>query len=207
MLRHLTFFATHSGESTALHEQCERGFCFAVQPLNGTIQIIYMRISISFILLVLFLFQSCVSSKRLKRDYPRSGYTFTSKHGYDLTWDKILDYFQRTGTPVSNIDKASGVIVSNDVSFMKGYGYEKTFGRDKDAYVILPRRKGHDPAKITGTINVRLRSDNTITVGIYNLTAESRNASALDNQFRFYPDIASTGKFEKEMEAFINNAP
>jgi hypothetical protein len=153
---------------------------------------------------ILLLAGSCASSKKLKKDYPRDGYTFTSRLPFDATWDKILDYFQRTGTPVSSIDKASGIIVSNDVSFMKSYGYEKSFSTDRDAYVVLPKRKGHAPGKINGTINVRLRSDQTVTVGIYNLTAESRNAVIGNDESRYYRDAASSGRFEKDMEAFIN---
>ena len=164
-----------------------------------------MRVFSLFALAALFIFSSCTSSRRLKKDYVRNGYTFTSPLSFDATWDKILDYFQQTGTPVSSIDKASGIIVANNISFMKAYGYEKVFSNDRNALVILPRRRGHDPAKINGTVNVRVRSDQTVTVGIYNITAESRNVNVLDNNFRFYPDAASSGKFEKDMEAFISS--
>ncbi len=163
-----------------------------------------MKVLTLYILAAVVMFSGCISSKRLRKDYVRNGYTFTSTISYDSTWDRILDYFQQTGTPVSSVDKASGIIVSNNFSFMKAYGYEKLFGNDRNALVILPRRKGHDPARINGTINVRLRTDQTVTAGIYNLTAESRNANPLDNNFRFYPDAASSGKFEKELEKFIN---
>jgi hypothetical protein len=163
-----------------------------------------MRFFMLFLLATIVVSSSCTSSRRLKKDYVRNGYTFTSPLSYDATWDKILDYFQQTGTPVSSIDKASGIIVANNISFMKAYGYEKVFSNDRNALVILPRRKGHDPAIINGTVNVRLRSDQTVTVGIYNLTAESRNINPMDNNFRFYPDVASSGKFEKDMEAFMN---
>lgn len=167
---------------------------------------------IAFILSLTFILLSCGSLK-LRGTYPESGnYFIETSLSYDEVWDKIIDIFAQCGVPISNIDKTSGLIVSNNMSFINNYTRETRTGSmiNPSAYVVIPTVRGgfgnilEPTAAITGNWdmcgdwNVRIKkAENGKT--LINVNLLNVRCIYTSGMHATRVPIKSTGIFEKHI--------
>lgn len=131
---------------------------------------------LSYVLLCAVL-SSCMTTKNthLVGNYSVSTTAETDK-SYDEVWNKVIDYFAVNGIPISTLEKASGLIVSNKVSLSDNVTMEKD-GKllDKRAFVVIPYAKNVVYVNVTSDFNVRVKEQNgkvSISVNLPNIYAE-----------------------------------
>lgn len=133
-------------------------------------------------------------------------YTFTTSietdKSFDEVWDKVIDYFAMNGIPISILEKASGLIVSNKVSLKNNVTMEKD-GKllDDKAFVVIPYAKNVVYINVTSDFNIRVKKQNgkvSISVNLPNMVAE-RTVKPTGFQIVSTPqeiEAKSTGVFE-----------
>lgn len=153
---------------------------------------------------------SCSTSKpNLSGNYSARK-SFTTHKTYDRVWDNVIDFFAENGMVITNMEKASGLIVANGIEFNDHYTVENK--KDKHynpyAFFVIPNGK-FDTAKITASFNVRVRQndDNTVTVSI-NLP-NLKGTTYKRDIWTGIPtvktvDAASTGVFEQMLYDLIS---
>ncbi|MBR3682699.1 MAG: hypothetical protein IKM41_07100 [Tidjanibacter sp.] len=135
-----------------------------------------MKKSILFIFsaLIILATSSCAPKlKILRGNYPQEFSTTTNKD-FDYVWNNVIDFFARTGIPITTMDKSSGYIVANKINVpltMERDGKPV----DSSAYVVIPEFKRY-PTNTNGTatFNVRIRDFGnyvTITVNMYDIVS------------------------------------
>lgn len=168
-----------------------------------------------FLLTVFFCLYSC-SSTKVVTNAP-SSYTIQSNKNFEQTWTDVIDYVSRVGTSIRTIDKASGLIITDEYSFTKSYTYETKDGQlqDNSAYVVLNKKKGSfgvtiKPDFITGNFNIRVKptsNGSSITVNLVNLKAATtvgKNMYGGGGHLEYYT-VKSTNVFEKELAKVLND--
>lgn len=159
-----------------------------------------------FIVMVSF---SCRSTK-ITNNAP-SSYTFTTAKPFEEVWSNIIDYVASKGVSIKNLDKASGIIITDDYSLINSYTYEDKKGAliDTNAYVVINRIKGAfgatlRPEFVTGNYNIRVKSldqKTSITVNLVNLKGAvtvDKNMYGGGGYLKYYA-IKSTNVFEKQL--------
>lgn len=163
------------------------------------------------VLLVLvfsLVFSSCVSHNYLAGSYSSKQYV-ESKKTYDEVWNNVIDFFALSGISIQTIDKASGLIVADNVSFIDSYTREKDgVPIDKSAFVVISTVKdsfGHiyEPSTskqkfwdISGSFSVRVKND-----GVTKIYVNVNNLRCVfdPGKLNLIIPIQSTGVFEKEL--------
>lgn len=136
-----------------------------------------------------------------------------SKLSKEAVWEKLVDYMATNGFNVKIIDKQSGLVVSEDYSFVNNQTHEGKDGKiiNPDAYVIV--RDGKKADYISGQANIRVKDNpnggSIINVNLVNLTAKSVNYSygGMYNPKRetiTYHPIASSQVFENNLAKKIS---
>lgn len=120
---------------------------------------------------------SCMTTKvpHLVGNYTITTSVETEK-SFDEVWDKVIDYFAVNGIPISTLEKASGLIVSNKVSLTNKVTMEKD-GKvlDDKAFVVTPYAKNVVYINATSDFNIRVKKQNgkvSISVNLPNIVAE-----------------------------------
>ncbi len=140
-----------------------------------------------------------------------SSYTIETKKSFEEVWTNAIDYVTGKGTAIKTIDKASGIIVTDEYSFINSYTFEDKSGnlKDPDAYVVLNTIRGGfgniiKPSYVTGNFNIRVKqlpNGSTITVNLVNLKGavlSGTNIYGGGGRWVYYK-IKSTNVFEKEL--------
>ncbi len=164
------------------------------------------------------LLSSC-SSIKLVGTYPTNNHFAETDLSVEQVWTRVIDYFAMSGISIKLIDKASGLIVSEETSFVDYYTREED-GKpiDPNAYVVIPTVRGGfgnilEPRaaitgewKMLGSWNVRVKPNGDKTLVNINMTNLScyylqpsmwgaSNATAIP--------IASTGVWENEFLKYL----
>lgn len=149
------------------------------------------------------LFSACSTSRSMLSNNYKAQKDFTTHIPYDRVWDNVIDLFAESGITITNMEKASGLIVANGIEFNDHYTVEdkKDKRYNPNAYFVIPNGK-FDTAKVSANFNVRVRQndDNTVTVSINlpNLTATTYKRDIwLGVPTIKNVDVASTGVFEQ----------
>lgn len=155
-------------------------------------------------------FYSCSSSRKMLSNNYNPQKSFTTQQSYDHVWDNVIDFFAQNGITITNLEKASGLVVANGIEFINNYTVEDK-NNDKynpSAFFVIPNGK-FDSAKITANFNVRVRQndDNTVsvTINLPNLQATTYKKDiwtgipTVKNV-----DVASTGIFEQNLFEIIS---
>ena len=149
------------------------------------------------------LLSACSSSKSTLSNNYSAQKSFKTHLPYDKVWDNVIDLFAENGVTITNMEKASGLIVANGIEFNDHYTVENKNDKRYNpyAYFVVPNGK-FDAAKITASFNVRVRQndDNTVTVSI-NLP-NLKGTTYKKDIWTGIPtirnvDVASTGVFEQ----------
>ena len=154
---------------------------------------------------------ACATTKSiptLKGSYVDAPYTIKTTSSYDQVWSKLIDLFATKGIAIKIIDKSSGLITSEPVSFSNSYATENSKGEisSKKAFVVIPKitdglGRVLEPNSVSGDWNVRIKATEggtTINVNLVNLkcfviTPPSQYSKGYSTD---YP-IKSTGVFEQ----------
>ncbi|RFS17356.1 hypothetical protein [Emticicia sp. C21] len=77
---------------------------------------------------------SCTGPKSIpiKGAYLEKPFTVYSEKSVEDVWSKVIDIFATSGITIKIIDKSSGLIVTDDYSFLKSYTFETTGGNFKN---------------------------------------------------------------------------
>lgn len=170
------------------------------------IKIIKLKKIITLLLLATCLV-NCVS-KKITNNAP-SSYTFQTDKTFEQAWSNIIDYISARGVPIKNIDKTSGIIITDEYSLIDSYTYEDKNGnlKNPNAYVVLQRIKGGfgntvNPEFVHGNYNIRVKPQNggtSVTVNLVNLkgaVTKGKNMYGGGGHLIYYK-IKSTNVFEK----------
>lgn len=151
---------------------------------------------------LLLLFISCsVKSVPLKNNYPTPPIIYISDSKIDQVWSNLIDFISTTGMSIKIIDKSSGLLITEDYSFLERVSYEdqKTHIIHKpEAYLVsnwFRSTQGQPiiPTKLLANWNIRLKETDKGTSVAVNIT----NVRAEAGQFPYSFDVRSTGVFEK----------
>ena len=163
-----------------------------------------------FILMIGLIFTACTTSKSMLSNRYNAQKSFTTQMPFERVWDNVIDLFAENGIAISNMEKASGLIVANGIEYDDNYTVENPNDNryNPTAYFVIPTHK-FDDAKITASFNVRVRQndDNTVTVSI-NLPNLKATTYKRDIWTGVYipkvVDVASTGVFEQMLFDIIS---
>ena len=174
-----------------------------------------MKTKILMALFVSVFLTSCGSTPLLlKGEYPKvqTAETDLSK---DEVWGKVIDYFSQEGIPINVIDKSSGLISSERMSFLDVTTTENKDGElnNVNAYIValpvtamfgnvLPLNNGR--YDVTASWNVRIKEyegKTLITINVVNLKGQYQNPpSQFSPTGSIVPvEVKSTGIFEKQL--------
>jgi len=156
-----------------------------------------MKKTILFLLLT-FLIISC--SVRQLTSVSTEPVEVKSQLSKDEVWSKLVDIFAKEGYEIKIIDKSSGLITTEEYSFISNYTTENKKGIQKNpnAYIVVQKKGWSGPQNVLGKWNVRVK-DNTeggslINVNIVNLKAYSISKYGYENYL-----VATNHIFEKEL--------
>ena len=154
-----------------------------------------------------------------QKEYNSSTYSISTTQSKDLTWSKVVNYLTITGVPILSIDKGSGVITSDKISFLNSYTWEDKSGNimNSNALVVCNKVRGpftipvsEKPTSIYGQWIISVQDSNQGVV----VQAKLANANGnllIDNSDKngsarqtFNLQIQSTGMFERQLESAIN---
>jgi hypothetical protein len=153
----------------------------------------------------------------LKGNYQDKPYEFVTSSSKDQIWDKLIDFLIAKGLAIKTIDKNSGVITTDNTSFINSYTWESKDGSlvNTDAFVVCSKYRGLltfgpsiRPEVITGqwTVRVKQNGDNTIVVtNLSNAAGKivfqnaGSNGQGMTTQ-TYDLTVKSTGLFEKTIE-------
>lgn len=160
-------------------------------------------------LLLPFVFACSVQRIPLRDKYLDGPYTVTTEKSYDKCWDSAIDFFSQLGIPIKTIEKASGIIVSENMNLKSQSNVEdqKTgriindkawigVGVIKDGMAILT------PSRVTGEWNVRVKESDgkrVVSVNLVNIQAALYSNGYISQTF----EAKSTGVFEKSVVDWI----
>lgn len=165
--------------------------------------------------LVLLLIAGCTTViVPLKGTYEKPA--FVSSKNVDQVWSNIIDMFANHGISIKLIDKASGLIVSEETSFLDSFTFEDPNGnlRDNTAIVVLNTIKYGEvqqvPQFVTGSWNIRIKPNaedpnkTDVNVNLLNIKAEFHYYGGSYVPPRHYIfEGKSTGVFEKKIFEMI----
>lgn len=153
----------------------------------------------------------------LKGTYQDKPCEFVTSYTKDQIWDKLIDLLIAKGLAIKTIDKNSGVITTDNTSFISSYTWESKTGSlmNADALVVCSKFRGPftfgpsiHPETVTGQWAVRVKQEADKTVITTNLVnAEGKiviqNAGTQGQGTTTQTvnlTVKSTGKFEKTIE-------
>ena len=155
------------------------------------------------ILLVILATLSSCASTRLLGEYPSQAYSATTSKSAEEVWNNIIDWFFSTKTPISLIDKASGIITSSKISLRASTTDEfNSAPRYKSKYVVVP--EGIDPYHmfISGRVMARVKSEGDKTkVSVFLSDLECIPQMG---EIRYF-EVKSIGTFEYQFVKYITN--
>ncbi len=156
------------------------------------------------------LFLSSCGSMKLVGNYPSNNHFAETDLSLEQVWTRIIDFFAISGVPIKLIDKASGLIVSEEISFKDSYTIEeKGLPVDLNALVVVPN--GYNSmlilsgGEMLGSWNVRIKpteNKTIVNVNMTNLSCYSTSYSLFGVTKTSIP-IASTGVWEKQFLEFL----
>lgn len=173
-----------------------------------------------FVKLSLILMTSCVSYVPLTKNYKDSiiKETVINSNSY---WDNIIDFFAENGIPIKNIDKQSGLIISDEFYLSPIH----ITGENENGNLINPNawiasgywqngphqlgpHKNITPkCKVTFLVRIREGNNGKIFVNLNVIDCNHYfigNGSLPSHNWRFV-DAQSTGVFEKDLIQRITN--
>lgn len=172
-----------------------------------------MKRSVLMLMIVLFL-SSCVTTDyfiKLKSNYQRDPYVITTSKTKNEVWNKIIELFATKGIPIHMIDKDSGLIISQVMSFISNYTYEDPDGNliKPNAYIITERYKpslnSPDLTELTAQWNIFVsESDGKTKINVNLLNIKAIDRYRVNNSIQEYERIAySTGVFERTLADYL----
>ena len=173
-----------------------------------------------FVTLSLILMTSCVSYVSLTKNYKESiiKESVINSNSY---WDNIIDFFAENGIPIKNMDKQSGLIISDEFTIPTKY----ITGENENGNLINPNAwiasgywnngpyklgpHGDLIPKCKVTFVVRIRQDVNakifVNLNVLDCNHFFKGNGTLPSHTWEFNDVQSTGVFEKELIQRIIN--
>jgi hypothetical protein len=155
----------------------------------------------------------------LQRTYQDKPYEFSST-SKEEAWKKIINFFTSKGLTIKSIDKNSGLITTENTSFLNSYTWENKNGSltNPNAFVVCNKvrapftyTRALKPDIITGQWVIRLKEEGAriiITTRLTNATGKVviDNSASYDQgpEESYNLTVQSTGIFEKTIEEALN---
>jgi len=167
---------------------------------------------LSFLILAAVLNSCTLPNYALKGQYSDVPFEVKTKSSKEEVWSKIIDLFATKGLAIKVIDKSSGLITSEPVSFKDSHTREDKNGKliDKNAFVVIGNFKdmfGQGPQVINGDWNIRIKEVNgetVINVNLVNLKCQYITpANRYNSEHILNLPIKSTSVFEKIIADYI----
>lgn len=160
------------------------------------------------VLVAAFLGSAPGSSKELIGKYQSEPYEVTCDTTFDVAWGKAIGVLTKYGLSPKIIDKSSGLITSEKVSFINNYCYENKEGipANPNSYVVLNNLTVAKPQIIVGEWNILLKEKNgktSVSINLVNLSATHTSSTTYGGVSTYNYKIASTGVFEKAVGNLI----
>lgn len=159
------------------------------------------------LLFIAIILSACTPTiSKLIGTYQTGPFQAISNKNLDVVWSNTIDLFAQKGISIKIIDKSSGLILTEKVSFLKNYTIEQNGkSTNPSAWIVLNQiywgTGDVKPQVLTGEWNIRLKPSESggtiINVNITNLIATAhfdRTQYTLERTFDF--DARSTGVFE-----------
>lgn len=143
---------------------------------------------------------SCSSSLYLTGEYNTQHYSTETSRTVGEVWNNIVDWFFETQTPISLIDKDSGIITSGKISLRGSHTYEMEGKPDNvSKFIVLPSGASfYSDARISGRVMARVKSDNGKTkISVFLGDIECTVGQS-------YIEAKSTGVFEQNWLKYIS---
>lgn len=114
--------------------------------------------------LYLFCLTNCVRHVPLHGKYPQGPVYGESEKSPEMVWQKLIDVVTDNGLDLKFIDKSSGFVMSDELSFYREQTVENTKGKlvNPEAYIVTSRTDAIQPeffriSKLTAKWSVVLR--------------------------------------------------
>jgi hypothetical protein len=165
---------------------------------------------IIFYLLTIICLSSCMvqQSLPLNGKYQDTPFVVYSDKSKDEVWSKVIDVFAQKGLAINVIDKSSGIIGSNEYSFLNSATFEKAndMPSDTTAWVVYNKYMIDGlhpipPTTIKGTFNVRVKEEGTKT--FININLVGLSASFVSATTIIPYEVKSTGVFERTFAELV----
>jgi hypothetical protein len=164
----------------------------------------------------LFLLSSCFVVKNIpiKGTYPTPPFEGISSNNSEIVWDKLIDLFVQKGLPIKLIEKASGLIVSDESELIWSFENSKGQLYENRAHVVLKKTTVYGiaaaPYRITGEWNIRIKPEGEktkININLINIRPYAMdtlgNVRNYGRVFSPGSDVKSTGNFEQAIFEII----
>ena len=162
-----------------------------------------MMKNLLFATIVVLTISSCVTNKGLQGVYNLEPKVFLTSLSFDEAWTKVIDEFATSGFSIKVIDRSSGLIVTEDYSFMNSYTIErKTVPQNGGAWIVVENRtdiygQSKMPTNVEGSFNVRIKP--TPKGSSININLTNPKASYFYDGGYIPLECATTGVFEEYM--------
>ena len=176
----------------------------------------FMRAVLTMVIFACMVFiVSCdIRSIPLKNTYQDQPYQFSVSHRKEQVWSKLIDIFTAKGLAIKIIDEKSGLITTENISFLNSFAWEKKDGSltNPAAFVVCSKVRGPftfpaslHPSSLSGQWVVRTKQEPDKTIvdiklanasGIYGSESLGSFGQTPVSEIRNL-SVASTGVFEK----------
>lgn len=96
----------------------------------------------------------------LRGNYDVTNNSIETSSSFDDVWNRVIDFFAESNIPVATLEKASGIIVANNVNIsntLVSVENEQGVIADKNAWFVFPYEKGLIGGRVVCSFNVRVR--------------------------------------------------
>ncbi|MBA4848754.1 hypothetical protein [Emticicia sp. BO119] len=138
----------------------------------------------------------------LKGNYQTTAYIDSSSKTFDEVWSKVVDVLSENGISIKIIDKTSGIITSENHSFINVFTLEKDGApKDPNAWIVVRDEGMGRIQTVSGNFNIRIKTVNDKTV----ISIKLNNIEALKfgGGMRVPFPAQSTGVFEKKIAELV----
>ena len=153
------------------------------------------------LLLTIVIYSSCSPSMRLVGQYNIVPYSIDTNKSVETIWNNIVDWFFETQTPISLIDKDSGIITSSKIPLLDNTTYEINGQPDITTnYIVIPNgAMNYTDIRVHGRIMARVKLENGKTrISVFLGDIECMRGQS-------YIEAKSIGTFEKNWLKYISN--
>lgn len=149
-----------------------------------------MKTKLFAMVLIALTMTSCFATRQIKGTYPQNLHSVVSTLSVDEVWSKVIDFFATSGVPINVIDKSSGLIVSQKMTF-------PTTGENRDGTLVKESAYIVSPSQIINGIPQPVKQ----VAAVWNIRVKDVAGKTSISINLHIDDVSSvsTGVFEKQL--------